>query len=83
MGSASIAGPFCESGDILIKDLPMPDIQAGELLAVPVSGAYHLSMGSNYNGARKPAVLWLENGQARLVIRRETTADLTRRDIPL
>lgn len=82
-GMASIAGPFCESGDILIKELPMADVQAGELLAVPVSGAYHLSMGSNYNGARKPAVLWLEHGQARLVIRRETTADLTRRDIPI
>ncbi len=82
-GPVSIAGPYCESGDILIKDLPMPEIHAGETLAVPVSGAYHLSMGSNYNGARKPAVLWLENGEARLIIRRETIADLLRRDIAL
>jgi diaminopimelate decarboxylase len=79
-GHAWLGGPFCESGDILIEDLPMPDIQPGELVAVPVSGAYHLSMGSNYNGARKPAVLWLENGKARMVLRRETLADLIHRD---
>ena len=79
-GPARLAGPFCESGDILIQDLPMPEMQPGELLAVPVSGAYHLSMGSNYNGARRPAVLWLENGQAALIQQRETLEDLTRRD---
>ncbi len=77
-----IAGPYCESGDVLIEDLPMPEVQEGELLAVPVSGAYQLSMSSNYNGARRPAVLWLENGQARLVQRRETVEDLLRRDMP-
>jgi diaminopimelate decarboxylase len=82
-GNAWLAGPYCESGDILIEDLPMPDVQAGELIAIPVSGAYHLSMSSNYNGARKPAVLWLENGTARLIQRRETLEDLTRRDLPL
>ena len=82
-GPAWLAGPYCESGDVLISDLPMPDMQPGELLAVPVSGAYHLSMGSNYNGARKPAVLWLEDGSARLIQRRETLEDLLRRDIPL
>lgn len=81
--AVSIAGPFCESGDILIKDLPMPDIQPGEFLAIPVSGAYHLSMGSNYNGARKPAVLWLDDGKALPIITRQTTADLSRRDLPL
>jgi diaminopimelate decarboxylase len=82
-GPAWLAGPFCESGDILIEDLDMPDMQPGEYLAIPVSGAYHLSMGSNYNGARKPAVLWLEGGKARLIQRRETLEDLTRRDLPL
>ena len=82
-GPAWLGGPFCESGDILIEDLEMPDIQPGEYLAVPVSGAYHLSMGSNYNGARKPAVLWLDSGRATLIQRRETLEDLTRRDLPL
>ncbi len=83
VGPASIAGPFCESGDVLIHDLPMPGIAEGELLAVPVSGAYHLNMGSNYNGARRPAVLWLREGHAQLVQRRETVGDLLRRDIGL
>ncbi len=82
-GPAYLGGPFCESGDILIHDLEMPEMQPGEYLAVPVSGAYHLSMGSNYNGARKPAVVWLENGQAHLIQRRETLEDLVRRDLPL
>lgn len=82
-GPAWLAGPYCESGDILIQDLPMPDVLPGELVAIPVSGAYQLSMGSNYNGARRPAVLWLENGTARLIQRRETLDDLVRRDYPL
>lgn len=75
-----IAGPFCETGDVIIEDLPMPNIADGELIAVPMSGAYQLSMSSNYNGARRPAVLWLEGGQAKLIQRRETTDDLLRRD---
>ena len=50
------------------------------LIAIPVAGAYHLSMSSNYNGARRPEVLMLEEGKAKLVIRRETTEDLLRRD---
>ena len=82
-GPAWLAGPYCESGDILINDLPLPDMTPGELIAVPASGAYHLSMGSNYNGARRPAVLWLEKGEARLIQRRETLAELHDRDLPL
>ena len=80
-GPVWIAGPYCESGDILIQGLEMPLLEAGELLAVPVSGAYQLSMQSNYNGARRPAVLWLENGSATLIQRRETLADLFDRDL--
>jgi diaminopimelate decarboxylase len=76
----SIAGPYCESGDVAIEGLPMPEIREGELLAIPVSGAYHLSMSSNYNGARRPAAVWLEAGRARLILRRETVKDLARRD---
>lgn len=72
----SVAGPYCESGDIVIENLSMPKIEAGELIAIPVSGAYHLSMSSNYNGARRPAVLMLEQGNARLIIQRETVEDL-------
>ena len=75
-----LAGPYCESGDVLIENLPLPELTEGELVAVPVSGAYHLSMGSNYNGARKPAVLWLQHGQASVIQRRETLDDLLARD---
>lgn len=80
-GSAWLAGPYCESGDILIEDLPMADVQAGEVVAVPASGAYHLMMSSNYNGALRPAVVWLAGGEAQLVQRRETVEDLMRRDL--
>jgi diaminopimelate decarboxylase len=76
----SIAGPYCESGDVVIKDLPMPKLEIGDLVAIPASGAYQLSMSSNYNGSCKPAVLLLEEGQARLIQRRETIEDLLRRD---
>ena len=72
----SVGGPYCESGDVLIEDLPMPKVEEGELIAIPVAGAYHLSMSSNYNGARRPAVLWLEDGHAKLIIERETVQDL-------
>ncbi|MGB8982700.1 MAG: diaminopimelate decarboxylase [Anaerolineales bacterium] len=79
----SIGGPYCESGDVVIEDLAMPKIEEGELIAIPVAGAYHISMSSNYNGARKPAVLWLEDGQVKLIQKRETIADLMRRDADL
>ncbi len=72
----SIAGPYCESGDVIIENLSMPKLEEGELIAVPVSGAYQLSMSSNYNGARRPAVLMLEDGNAKLIVQRETVDDL-------
>jgi diaminopimelate decarboxylase len=76
----SIAGPYCESGDVVIENLSMPKIEEGELIAIPVAGAYHLSMSSNYNGARRPAVLMLEEENARLIVRRETIEDLLAKD---
>ncbi len=81
--SVSIAGPYCESGDVVIEGLAMPKIEVGELLAIPAAGAYHLSMSSNYNGSRKPVVLWLENARARVIQRRETVDDLLSRDLDL
>jgi diaminopimelate decarboxylase len=79
----SIAGPYCESGDVVIEDLPMPRIKEGDLIAIPASGAYHLSMSSNYNGSRRPTVLWLEEGQAKVIMRRETIEDLLKRDLDI
>ena len=77
----SIGGPYCESGDVLLEDLPMPRVEEGELIAIPVAGAYHMSMSSNYNGARRPAVLWLEEGYVKLIIERETIDDLLKKQI--
>ncbi len=77
----SIGGPFCESGDVIIEDLPMPEVQEGELIAVPVAGAYHLSMASNYNGSRRPAAVMLDDGKAKLIIQRETVEDLLRHQV--
>ncbi len=80
-GQVSIAGPFCESGIFSSRISPLPDVQEGELIAIPVAGAYQLSMSSNYNGARRPAVLWLEEGQVKLMVRRETIQDLLRNQL--
>ena len=81
--TVTVAGKFCESGDVLIRDLPLPGTGPGDLLAVPVSGAYNLAMSSNYNQAPRPAAVLVCDGQARLILRRETYDDLTRRDQPL
>ncbi len=79
-GAAWLGGPYCENGDVLIEAIALPDIQPGELLAVPVSGAYQLSMASNYNGALRPAVLWLEDGAAHLIQERQQPEHLLWRD---
>jgi diaminopimelate decarboxylase len=59
----------------------LSDVREGDVLAVPVCGAYHLAMSSNYNGALRPAVVFVNDGRARLVQRRETFEDLVRRDV--
>ena len=79
-GAFWLGGPACESGDILAKDLALPKLSSGELLAVPASGAYQLSMSSHYNGALRPAVLWLDRQQASLIQEREKPDDLLRQD---
>ena len=79
----TIAGKFCESGDILIRDFELPRLEAGDLLAIPMAAAYTLAMASNYNLARRPAVVLVKDGAARLIQRRETYADLAARDMPL
>ncbi|MBA3532013.1 MAG: diaminopimelate decarboxylase [Ardenticatenales bacterium] len=81
--SYTLAGPFCESGDVLIRDIALPELRENDVLAVPVSGAYQLSMASTYNGTPRPAVLWLREGTAQLIQRRETFAELWKRDIGL
>ena len=72
----AIAGKYCETGDILIQKVSLPLPRAGDLVAIPVSGAYQLAMASNYNMAPRPAVLVVLDGAARLVRRRETYEEL-------
>ena len=75
--TATIAGKHCESGDLLIRDASVPaDVAVGDILAVPVAGAYGHSMASNYNKVPRPAVVFVSDGEARLVVRRETYDDL-------
>jgi diaminopimelate decarboxylase len=80
-GKFTIAGKFCESGDILIRDIGLPEPIAGDILAVPGCGAYSLPEASNYNASLKPAVILVKEGKARLIRRRETFDDLTRYDL--
>jgi diaminopimelate decarboxylase len=76
-----LTGKHCESGDVLIHDADLPDPQPGDLIAVPVTGAYGHAMANNYNGQPRPPIVFVSGGQARAVVRRETYADLTRRDL--
>ena len=77
----ALVGRHCESGDILIDGVQLQDPQVGDIIAVPVTGAYCLSMANNYNGARRPPVVFCRDGVARPVVRRETYEDLLARDI--
>lgn len=76
----TIAGKYCESGDILIRDIALPPVGAGDVVAIPASGAYCLAMASGYNAALKPPVVFVKDGAVRLVRRRETLEDLLRLD---
>ncbi len=77
----TIAGKYCESGDILARDVALPLLRPGDLLAIPAAGAYQIAMASNYNMALKPAIVVVRDGVARLVRRREAYDDLLRTDI--
>ena len=74
----SIAGKACESGDMLIWDLPLPEVKAGDRLAVFNTGDYTFVMASNYNRLPRPAVVFVEDGKDFLAIRRETPEDFMR-----
>ncbi|MEV8101361.1 diaminopimelate decarboxylase [Streptomyces sp. NPDC088135] len=80
--TATVVGRHCEAGDVLAADVAMPgDIRPGDLVAVPVAGAYHLSMASSYNAVGRPPVVAVADGRARLLVRRESLADINGRDI--
>jgi len=77
----SVAGKCCESGDMLIWDLKLPAVQSGDLLAVFCTGAYNYAMASNYNRIRRPAVVFVKEGQADLVVARETYDNIIGNDL--
>jgi diaminopimelate decarboxylase len=81
--TVTISGRYCESGDVLIRDITLPLVEAGDLLAVPGVGAYCLPLASNYNLSPRPAVLLVGEGRVTLIQRRETFQDLVARDAPL
>src|SRR5699024_2837622 len=79
--TVSIAGKCCESGDMLIWDLEVPHVNAGDILLMLSTGAYGYAMASNYNRLAKPAVVFVENGQDQLVIKRESLEDIIQNDL--
>ena len=72
----TIAGKYCESTDILITDIEMPELKPGDVIAMPAAGAYCLAMSSNYNGIPRPEVVMVGDGEAHVMRRRETLDDL-------
>jgi diaminopimelate decarboxylase len=75
-----LVGKHCESGDVIVSDAHLPAVEPGDVVCVPATGAYGVSMASNYNGVTRPAVVFADGGRARVVTRRETYDDLFARD---
>jgi diaminopimelate decarboxylase len=80
-GPVHLAGKHCESSDVIIADADLPDPRPGDIIAVPVTGAYGHAMANNYNGQPRPPIVFVGDGKARAVVRRESYEDLTRRDL--
>ena len=79
--TVTLAGKFCESGDVLIRDISLPRVDSGDVIAVPASGAYAPAMASNYNLNPRPPIVMVKDGSARLIRRRETYKDLMLCDV--
>ena len=77
----TIAGRCCESGDLIGENMPLQHAESGDIIAVCATGAYNYSMSSNYNRLQKPAVVFVNNGESRIAIKRETLDDIIRNDI--
>ncbi len=76
-----LTGKHCESGDIIVRDAKLADPRVGDIVVTPATGAYGHAMANNYNGVPRPPVVFVSNGDARLVVRRETYDDLGARDV--
>src|SRR5471030_360464 len=79
--TVTIAGKCCESGDILLKDVKLPEVESGDILAIMTTGAYGYSMSSNYNKIPKSAVVMVKDNETRLICKRESYEDLLKNDI--
>jgi diaminopimelate decarboxylase len=79
--TVTVAGKYCESGDILAREVRLAPVSAGDIIAIPVNGAYSIPMSSNYNMVPRPAIVMVKDGKARLIHKRETYKDLTRLDV--
>ena len=77
----TIAGKCCESGDILIQDIQIQKAKSGDILAILSTGAYGFSMASGYNKITRPAVVFVRNGEARLVVKRQSYEDLIKEEV--
>ena len=77
----NVAGKHCESGDLIVRDVPLDDPKPGDILVTPATGAYGHAMANNYNGIPRPPVIFCNDGDARVVVRRETYDDLAARDV--
>jgi diaminopimelate decarboxylase len=76
-----LAGKHCESGDVIARDVPIDDPRPGDIIVTPATGAYGYAMANNYNGVTRPPVIFCKDGEARVVVRRESYEDLMRRDV--
>jgi diaminopimelate decarboxylase len=76
-----LAGKHCESGDVIVRDVPLADPRPGDVVVTPATGAYGHAMANNYNGVPRPPVVFASEGRARVVVRRESYEDLTARDV--
>jgi diaminopimelate decarboxylase len=81
LDKVTIAGRYCESGDVLVRDAIIPSIADGDILAIPVSGAYCIPMSSNYNSVPRPGIIMVKDRKARLIRRRESYQDIMRLDV--
>ena len=79
--TVTIAGKYCESGDVLVTDAKLPKVQPNDIIAIPASGAYAPSMASTYNMNGKPPIVMVDNGNTRLIRRRESFEDMMSQDI--
>ena len=77
----ALVGKHCESGDVLVREALLDDPRPGDVIVTPATGAYGYAMASNYNGVPRPPVIFCRDGDARVVVRRESFEDLTARDV--